>query len=59
MKKTKKNYEEYLNEIGDVLPEESFIMAGKFRRGKYGSMLRKHDPIAFQVGFNEWRKDVK
>jgi hypothetical protein len=51
---TKKQYEEYLNEIGEVLPDEHFIIGGKMRRGKWGSMIRKYDPIAFQVGYNEY-----
>lgn len=59
MKKTKNNYENYLNEVGETLPEESFIMNGKLRHGAYGRLLRKHDPIAFEVGFNEWRENVK
>lgn len=25
------------------------------RQGKLGTALRKHDPIAFNVGFDEWR----
>lgn len=53
--KTKKEYENYLNSIGTSLSEEEFIIGGKFRRGKYGTMLRKYDPIAFEVGFNEWK----
>ena len=53
--KTKKEYEIYLNSIGASLSQEEFIIGGKFRRGKYGTMLRKYDPIAFEVGFNEWK----
>ena len=53
--KTKKEYEIYLNSIGASLSPEEFIIGGKFRRGKYGTMLRKYDPIAFEVGFNEWK----
>lgn len=59
MKKTKNNYENYLNEVGETLPEEFFIMGGKLRHGDYGRLLRKYDPIAFEVGFNEWRENVK
>ena len=56
-KGTKKQYEEYLNEIGEVLSEEEFIIGGKMRNGKYGTMLKKYDPIAFNVGYNEWKQN--
>lgn len=59
MKKTKKEYEKYLNEIGLSLDEDHFIIGGKKRKGKYGTMLRKHDPIAFSVGYNDWRREQK
>lgn len=59
MEKTKKNYEDYLDEVGKALPEKSFIIGGKLRHGDYSQLLRKYDPIAFEVGFNEWRKNVK
>ena len=52
--RTKKDYENFLNEIGKSLSEDEFIIAGKQRTGKYGSLIRKHDPIAFEVGFIEW-----
>lgn len=53
MKYTKKDWENYLNRLGDegCLPEESFVIGGKLRRMKYGSALRKYDPIQFEVGF--------
>lgn len=58
MKKTKKEYENYLNEIGLSLDEDYFIIGGKKRKsGKYGTMLRKHDPIAFEVGYNDWERN--
>lgn len=56
-KGTKKQYEEYLNEIGEGLSEEEFIIGGKMRNGKYGTMLKKYDPIAFNVGYNEWKQN--
>ena len=59
MKKTKKEYEKYLNEIGLSLDEDHFIIGGKKRNGKYGTMLRKHDPIAFEVGFRDWEREQK
>lgn len=45
-------------------PEDSnaFIIGGKLRlmhfyAKRYGEALRKHDPIAFRVGFNEWKRE--
>jgi hypothetical protein len=53
MKITKKQYQQYLNEIGESLSDEEFIIGGKFRKRncntKYGNALRKYDPIAFEV----------
>jgi len=58
MKKyTKKAYEQYLNDMSDCVREEDFIMCGKMRHGKYGTMLRKYDPIGFEIGFNEWKRE--
>ena len=56
MKKTKKQYVEYLNEIGFSISPDNFIMKGKQRFGLYGYLLRKYDPIAFEIGFKEWRE---
>lgn len=56
-KYTRKAYEEYLNELSDSICEEAFIMGGKKRRGKYGTAQRKYDPIAFEIGFHEWKLD--
>lgn len=53
MKITKKQYQQYLNEIGESLSDEEFIIGGKFRNTKYGNALRKYDPIAFEVGYRE------
>lgn len=55
--KTKKKYEYYLNEIGYSLNSEDFIIGGKQRNifAGYGFLIRKYDPIAFEVGFNGWR----
>lgn len=56
---TKKEYEEYLNELepppGDVKSEGGRIPDG----AKYGTWMRKNDPIAFNVGFNDWVRDNK
>ena len=54
--KTKKEYEEWLNELGcpdDDHPDSGGRCSWDGVRN-YGSWLRRNDPIAFQVGFNEW-----
>ena len=58
---TKKEYEEFLNEFqaqekdlksnGGRIPD-SFI-------NRYGSWLRKNDPIAFEVGYYEYKRNLK
>lgn len=57
--KTKDAYEDYLNDI--YTPDEAMKTGAYMKqarrllaRGFYGSALRKYDPIAFEVGFNEW-----
>jgi hypothetical protein len=59
MKKTKKEYEEYLNGLSPPHGSEKWIIGGTIRmlymwKNKYGSAIRKYDPIAFTVGFREW-----
>lgn len=60
-RKTMKKYEEYLNDLyyGQDISEEGqyeYMKAKKLlRQGKLGTALRKHDPIAFHVGFQEWQ----
>jgi hypothetical protein len=54
VKPTKKEYEEFLNEIG--IPEDDKISNnGRIPDNvKYGAWLRKNDPIAFYVGYYEF-----
>jgi hypothetical protein len=49
---TKTAYVEYLNNVG-FETEDNMVIGGKLRKGKYGNALRKYDPIAFEVGYNE------
>lgn len=58
---TKKKYEAYLNDIGKGLPEEYFIIGGKYRknRNKYGTYLRLYDPIGFEVGYRVVIRELK
>jgi len=57
MRVTKTTYEDYLNELG--APEDDLRSNG----GRipdhvpYGDWLRRNDPIAFSVGFNEYERD--
>jgi len=61
MKKTRVNFENYLN---DCYPTYKSFMAylctnnnrvkSALNRGRYGSMLRKHDPIAFELEYKYW-----
>lgn len=59
-RKSKKQYEEYLNELSpSYSDDENWIISGKDRRscyypGRWGTAIRKFDPIAFEVGYNEW-----
>ena len=54
-KHTKRRYEQYLNDLNPDYESDLWIIAGKRRylRFKYGQQLRKHDPIAFEVGYND------
>lgn len=58
-KKTKKAYVDYLNNLSFSYNE--CWIGGKNifhdNRCKYGSYLRKHDPIAFEVGYREWKNN--
>lgn len=53
-KKPKSQYEKHLNDLG--IPEDDKKENGGRINGwaKYGTWLRKHDPIAFNVGYDEW-----
>lgn len=62
MKKTKKECVEFLNGLVDADPEDDrWIIGGKNRytgRKNYGTMLKRYDPIGFEVGFKEWRNEL-
>lgn len=60
MKKTRKTYEEYLNDFSPEQGSDKWIIGGKIRTyhmslNQYGTALRKFDPIAFEVGYNDWK----
>ena len=51
---TKKQYEEELNEIGCQDIYELKSCGGRIPDDcKFGSWIRRNDPIRFRVGFNE------
>lgn len=56
MRKTKKNYEIMLNEMYRSACETSFTIKGKEYQGEYGTLLRKHNPTAFLIGYWLWIK---
>ena len=48
--KSKKDYISMLNDLGNSLSREEWIIGGKDRytgRDNYGVMLKRYDPIAF------------
>ena len=60
--KTKKQYKEFLNECSPAQGGEEWIIGGTIRmaymwQNKYGTAIRKYDPIAFQVGYNEFKNN--
>lgn len=61
MKKTKGEYEEHLNKMSPEQGSDEWIIGGVIRmafmwQNKYGTAIRKHDPIGFEVGYNEWKQ---
>lgn len=61
---TQKAFEKYLNDLSYDMSEDDYIIGGKMRHSyrdkrRYGSALRKYDPIAFQVGYKEWYQENK
>lgn len=49
------SFEEYLNELG--CSDEDMAPTGRMPYSyvnRYGTWLRRHDPIAFHVAYNEW-----
>jgi hypothetical protein len=60
-KKSKIGYEKYLNDLyygQDIsgFPEYQYLLKKQLlQKGKLGTVLRKDDPIAFEIGFSEWK----
>jgi len=58
-KKTRVQYEEYLNSISPPIESIEWVMDGKRRKvmakkQKYGTALRNHDPLQFNNMFNQY-----
>lgn len=61
-KLTKKAYEEYLNENSPSQDSGEWIIGGTLRMYhralvQWGTAKREYDPIGFEVGFNEWKRE--
>lgn len=59
MGKSRKDYEKFLNSISPDRDDETWIIGGKNRycgRENYGTMIKRYDPIGFNVGYREWVK---
>jgi hypothetical protein len=53
---TKNEYEEYLNEL-EIPEDDKRSNGGRIPdHCKYGTWLRNNDPIAFNVGYNEFMR---
>jgi len=52
---TKKHYEEILNDMGTP-SHDKYENGGRCKTDHYGSWLRRNDPIAFEVAYNEYLK---
>ena len=66
-RKSKQGYEDYLNEVGCNFEDCVYIcnssrknsikeqsLRNLLNDNRYGYALRKYDPIAFEVGYQEW-----
>lgn len=57
IKPSRRAYEEWINEI-PVPFDECKSNGGRIPdHCKYGTWIRKNDPVAFNVGFNEWSRE--
>ena len=54
---TRKEYEEYLNEIGTPTDELKSVGGRVPDTAKYGRWLRRNDPVAFNVGYEDERRN--
>ena len=62
MKITQKAYIEHLNNNAPPYGDDQWIIGGKLRfylmaSRQYGEALKKHDPIGFRVGFQDYKRE--
>ena len=57
MKKTRKHYEEYLNELGISEGDKKSNGGLIPDHLNYGTWLRRNQPVTFNVGYNEWQRN--
>jgi hypothetical protein len=57
-KLTKTSFQRYLDEVGlpDELMPKHTLVDGDKRKTRLGQWLRRTDPTAFDVMYNEWRR---
>lgn len=56
--KTRKDYEEYLNEVLEKdSPKQLSVKEGTYI-AKPGTWMRRNDPIQFEVGYQEYKFDI-
>ena len=55
----KRNYEAYLNEMGTPANDLKSNGGRISDYARYGSWMRKHDPLAFEIGLNEWKLNLE
>jgi hypothetical protein len=67
-KKTRKKYEELLNEKGALLEDLMYLTEPSENRrtikksslrnllndGRYGYIMKKYDPVVFEAGYKQW-----
>lgn len=64
---TRKRYEIYLNEVLSVCPFDSvgdaygylaphYSLRRAYDEGRLGSLIRKSDPLLFNMNYNEYRR---
>jgi hypothetical protein len=55
MAKSKFDYQMYLNEMGIPFKDRKSEGGRIPDLALYGSWLKRNDPIAFEVGYNDWK----
>jgi len=53
-------YQRYLDELGYPEGVEPHIKsANATKTSRYGQFLRRTDPVQFEVGFKEWKREME